>query len=243
MCRNGLTLVLAALVCGGVRAADDPPGFKGTVLLAVDAGTLQVRPDGEKKAVTVKLIGLSAPVKATRDTDGQEPWAARGQQALAVLVARKEVRVEYDVLKSEAGRTSVWGHVWVKDKDGKEQLVNEAVLAGGHAVLETRAPNVKYVERLTAAQKAAREAKKNIWDEREPLTETPAEYAKKAADKKPDVATLEKWVEGCVIGNKKSKKYHVTGGQYYNSSKDSPNAVFFKTEEDAKKAGYEKSAR
>jgi hypothetical protein len=128
-------------------------------------------------------------------------------------------------------------------KDGQDQLVNELILAGGHAVLDTRVPNVKYVERLTAAQKAAREGKKNIWDEKEPLTESPAEYAKKAAEKKPDVGALEKWEAGCVIGNKKTKKYHVVGGQYYESSKTSDNAVFFKTEDDAKKAGYEKSAR
>lgn len=243
MTRNALALVLALLVSAPTEAADEPQGLKGTVLLAVDAGTLQVRPEGEKKPVTVKLIGLSAPVKATRETDGQEPWATRGQQALALLAARKEVRVEFDVLKSEMGQASVWGYVWVKDKDGKEQLVNELILAGGHAVLDTRVPNVKYVERLTAAQKAAREGKKNIWDEKEPLTETPTEYAKKAAEKKPDVATLEKWEAGCVIGNKKTKKYHVVGGQYYDSSKTSDNAVFFKTEDDAKKAGYEKSAR
>src|SRR5204863_10069690 len=119
-------------------------------------------------------------VKATRDKDGQEPWATRGQQAPAALVARKDVRVEFDVLKSEAGQSGVWAYVWVKGKAGGERLVNESVLAGGHALLDTRVPNVRYVERLAAAQKAAREAGTNVWDQAEPLTESPAEYAKKA---------------------------------------------------------------
>jgi hypothetical protein len=49
--------------------------------------------------------------------------------------------------------------------------------------------------------------------------------------------------EGCVIGNSKSKKYHVPGGGSYNTMKTSKNAVFFATAEDAKKAGYTQAAR
>jgi len=219
--------------------------FKGTVLQAADAGTLLIRPVGQTRPVTVRLIGLIPPVKASRDKDGQEPWATRGQQALAVLLIRKDVRVEFDVLRAEVGQQGVWGYVWLPKQDG-DVLVNEVVLAQGNAVLETRVPNVKYVDRLTAAQKAAREAGKNIWDAVEPLTESPAEYAKNAAagaTGTPLAGTLEKWEEGCIVGNKKSKKYHVPTGQYYKTAKTSENAVFFKTEADAKTAGYEASAR
>lgn len=216
--------------------------IRGTVIQATDAGTLLIRPTGESRLVTVRLIGLTPPVKATRDKDGQEPWATRGQQALAVQLVRKEVRVEFDVVRAELGLPGVWGYVWLPAEDG-EVLVNETVLAGGHAILETRVPNVKYVERLTAAQKTAREAGKNIWNATEPLPESPAEYAKKLAEGKAAVATLAAWEEGCVIGNSTSKKYHVPGGQYYNGAKTSTHAVFFKTEADAKSAGYEKSSR
>ena len=44
--------------------------------------------------------------------------------------------------------------------------------------------------------------------------------------------------EGCIIGNRKSKKYHLPGDRYYDKEKDSKNAAFFATAEDAKKAGY-----
>jgi hypothetical protein len=37
-----------------------------------------------------------------------------------------------------------------------------------------------------------------------------------------------------VIGNLRTKKYHVPGGRYYESSKASKKAVFFRTAEDAK---------
>jgi len=223
-------------------AVRNPRGFQGTVIQTTDAGTLLIRPAGEQKLVTVRLIGLNAPVKATRDKDGQEPWATRGQQALAVLLIRKDVRVEFDVLRFELGQASVWAYVWLKGMD-TELLVNEFVLAEGHAVLDTRVPNIKFVERLTAAQRIAREAGKNIWNTLEPLPESPSEYAKKAAEVKPVAATLAKWEEGCMIGNKSTKKYHVPSGQYYSAAKASVNAVFFKTEEDARNAGFEKSAR
>jgi micrococcal nuclease len=128
---------------------------------------------------------------------------------------------------------------------GKGALANERVLAEGHAVLDSRPPNVQYADRLRDAQKAAREGKKNVWNPKEPLPESPAEFVKKAAEaeKHPDVPTLAEWREGCVIGNKKSKKFHVSGGRYYESSKESKNAVFFATKDDAIKAGYTESAR
>ena len=237
-------VVIVLLAAGFARPAGDaPPGFDATVLHAVDAGTLLVRPAGASKPITVKLIGLTAPVKATRDADGQEPWATRGQQALAVLAGRKAVRVELDALRLDPATGALWGYVWVPHVGGPDVLANEAILAGGHAVLDTRPPNVAHVERLRAVQTAARAAGKNIWDAKEPLTESPAEYARKMAALKADVATLTKWEAGCVIGNAKSKKYHMPGGQYYAQSTTSKQAVFFKTEADARQAGYEKAAR
>ncbi|PFK46432.1 calcium-binding protein [Bacillus cereus] len=47
--------------------------------------------------------------------------------------------------------------------------------------------------------------------------------------------------QGQVKGNANSKKYHVPGGQYYDSTKD--NIVWFCSEADAKAAGYVKSKR
>jgi micrococcal nuclease len=49
--------------------------------------------------------------------------------------------------------------------------------------------------------------------------------------------------KGCVVANRATKKYHLPGGRYYESGKKSKNAVFFRTEEDAKKAGYTAAKR
>ena len=55
--------------------------------------------------------------------------------------------------------------------------------------------------------------------------------------------TLPAFNEGCVIGNKSTKKYHVPGGRYYESSRTSKNAVCFKNSKDAEAAGYTASKR
>jgi endonuclease G len=49
---------------------------------------------------------------------------------------------------------------------------------------------------------------------------------------------LPSWEKGCVIGNHETRKYHVPGGRHYETAKKSKNAVYFKDEADAKKAGY-----
>jgi endonuclease G len=49
---------------------------------------------------------------------------------------------------------------------------------------------------------------------------------------------LPAWEKGCVIGNHETRKYHLPGGRHYETAKKSKNAVFFKNEADAKKAGY-----
>ena len=72
---------------------------------------------------------------------------------LSLLLTRNEVRVEFDVLVPvSSDNTQRWGYVWLD-----RQLVNEEMLRSGNAVLVTRVPNVKHVERLRLAQKEARE--------------------------------------------------------------------------------------
>src|SRR5262249_40619582 len=108
---------------------------------------------------------------------------------------------------------------------------------------------VKDVEQLTGysffgslPKDVAEELRSRKPQTRERATRPPP---KEAVTKKPAARGLElpAFVEGRVIGNKDSKKYHLAGGRYYESSKTSKNAVFFRNEEDAKKAGYTKSAR
>src|SRR5262245_15909189 len=242
----GVLVCVALLPAAAVRA-DDKPGatFTGVVTRAIDGNTVRIQTPDSRRGVVIRLIGLEAPRKATRELDGQEPWGTRAQQFLSELVTRQDVKVELDVVVPVQGEVAVrWGYLWLGDR-----LVNEELLRQGHAVLVTQAPNVKYVERLQKAQVQAREAKRGVWDPADPLPEPPSKFvARKQADteeqkgKEADLS-IPAWVPGCVIGNTKTKKFHIPGGQYYESSKTSANAIFFKNAEDALKAGYTQSAR
>jgi hypothetical protein len=55
--------------------------------------------------------------------------------------------------------------------------------------------------------------------------------------------TLPAFELGCIIGNRRSKKYHLPGGASYERARESKNAVFFRTAQDAEKAGYTPAAR
>jgi endonuclease G len=68
---------------------------------------------------------------------------------------------------------------------------------------------------------------------------------KEKANKKGKRSELElpEWVEGCVIGNRVSKKFHAPGGRGYAAARKSKNAVFFRNAQDAEKAGYTAAKR
>jgi micrococcal nuclease len=240
---------LLALVGGFLLAltvsADEPEALTAMVTHVIDGNTVEIKFRGQERPQAVRLIGLIAPKKSTRDLDGQEPWGTRSQQWLALQIARKEVKVELDLLRSVKGQAGVvWGYVWLGDK-----LLNEESLKEGHSVLATEVPNVKHAEKFQAAQKVAREGGKGVRNMDRPLDEEPAKFiakkqeAKAEATAKEDKLKLDKFKEGCVVGNTKTKKYHVPGGQYYASTQGSKNAIFFANEDDAKKAGYQKSSR
>ncbi len=132
------------------------------VARVIDGDTFRCR-DGTR----VRLIGIDSPER------GQGPAARAAAQALARWLPRgRMVRLELDVVATDRyGRTLAW--VWVADT-----LVNEAMVRAGWAMLYTVPPNVKYVDRLTRAQRAARAARVGLWRQGEP-TCSPARFRRK----------------------------------------------------------------
>lgn len=246
---NRVLLILAAacllLSAAGAGAQEIPKsGFTGVVLHPEDGDTLMIREEGKRRAVRIRLIGVDAPVKATRKEEGQEPWGTEAQQWMTLQITQKTVRVEYDVVTNETGQKTYWGYVWFGDR-----LMNEELLRTGNAFLDTRPPNVRYVERLQAAQKEAREKGLGIWDPKRPLEQMPAAFATAQsgakADEKEKMAelTVPGWKEGCVIGNEGTRIYHLPGSGGYERAKGSKHAVFFADEAAAQKAGYVPASR
>jgi len=116
----------------------------------------------------IRLIGIDAPEL------GQRPWGKKAKKYLEELVAASgwELGIEYDVEKRDQ-YNRVLAYLWTRDG----RLISEEMLRSGLAVLYTFPPNVKYVDRMRAAQVIARENKTGIWG-KSGLRQMPSDYRK-----------------------------------------------------------------
>ncbi len=124
------------------------------VTRVVDGDTIEVRYRG--RTITVRLIGIDTPETVA---PGQ-PVECYGPAASAFTERELEgrrVRLEFDVERIDRyGRTLAY--VW----RGSE-LFNETLVRRGYAFVTTYPPNVRYVERFLAAQRAARSHERGVW--------------------------------------------------------------------------------
>jgi micrococcal nuclease len=158
-----LALALAASACadGGLVDRPEPPDGNGRmpgspayVTRVVDGDTIIVGLSGQ--SVRIRLIGIDTPETVAPD----RPVQCYGPEASRFTTSRlqgREVRLEFDVERLDRyGRTLAY--VWA---DG--ELFNEVLVREGFATVTTYPPNVRYVDRFVAAQRAAREAGRGFW--------------------------------------------------------------------------------
>jgi micrococcal nuclease len=121
------------------------------VTRVVDGDTIRVRLNG--RTLRVRYIGMDTPERG--DFCFDEATALN-----AAYVAGKTVYLEKDV--SEVDRYGrLMRHIWTADG----LLVNELLVREGYAYVYTWPPDVKYEDRLIAAQRAAREDGAGcLWD-------------------------------------------------------------------------------
>lgn len=204
----GMVLGLVGLVLGGCQStfvAQDlalpQEGYRMSVQSVVNGNTLEAigvesvggggLPDWKGKRVRVRLIGIEAPDL------GQSPWGEEARQFLgeqvglgaedslgSVASAGQESRNDRLVLISldtqvQDAYDRVLGYVWTEDG-----LVNEAIVAAGHALARSYFPNVKYEAVLGNAQVAARLLSQGIWNPDQPLRETPAAFRQRKKSRK-----------------------------------------------------------
>lgn len=156
----GITLsavVLAAAL--STSCAPTAPGAtsgrsSATVTRVVDGDTVIARVGGEE--LRVRLIGIDTPETVA---PGQ-PVECFGPAASAFTHRRlegRDVKLEFDVERLDRyGRTLAY--VWLGG-----ELFNETLVREGYAVVTTFPPDVRYVDRFVAAQRAAREQHLGLW--------------------------------------------------------------------------------
>lgn len=145
-------LALTLLTLAGCHGAMQGQGERSaaipcTVASVTDGDTIRCT-DGTR----VRLLGIDSPERA----QGDEYHSARAA-LLRYLPPGETVRLEHDVRPLDQYRRTL-AYVWAGDT-----LVNEAMVREGWAVLYTVPPNVRYVDRLRAAEREARDARRGLW--------------------------------------------------------------------------------
>ena len=124
------------------------------VIKVIDGDTIEVLLQGQQYRVRYTLVNTP---ETHHPTKGVEPFGPEAAEANRRLVAGKTVRLEKDVSETDQyGRLLRYVYV-----DGL--LVNEELLRLGMAQVATFPPDVKYVDRFLATQKAAQEAGVGMW--------------------------------------------------------------------------------
>ncbi len=124
------------------------------VTRVVDGDTIHVDLDGVD--TTIRLIGIDTPEREGPYTH-EECFGRQASAYTERALAGRAVQLEFDAERTDRYDRTL-AYVWL---DGA--LFDEQIVADGYAVVATFPPNVKYVDRFLAAQRAAREGGRGLW--------------------------------------------------------------------------------
>jgi micrococcal nuclease len=136
-----------------------------------------------------------------------QPFGYKSRIFNKQLVSRRKIRLEFD--KGRHDRYGRWlAYIFLSDGS----FLNARLLQAGYAYYLFRKPNLKYDTILLKAQREAMRSKKGLWH---------------------------RWQEkkGIYIGNRKSRRFHLTACPFAQNIKRK-NRVEFETKWDAFNAGY-----
>lgn len=119
----------------------------------VDADTVIIE-SGQK----VRLILINAPESVHADARKNTEAGKLASDFVKTLLTGKEVYLERDVSETDQyGR--LLRYLWLPDGT----MVNEYIVQEGYAQLATFPPDLKYLDRIKAAEKLARTEKRGLW--------------------------------------------------------------------------------
>jgi micrococcal nuclease len=147
-------------------APDRPTGptQDATLVRVVDGDTIRVMVGGVEERV--RYIGIDTPELNTSSSATPGPYAEAATDANARLLAGGRLVLETDVSERDQ-YDRLLRNAWL-ERDGAWMLVNLALVAEGYAEVSTYPPDVKYVDVLLAAQRAAREDGRGLWTKSPP---------------------------------------------------------------------------
>ncbi|MFE8701050.1 thermonuclease family protein [Cytobacillus sp. FJAT-54145] len=216
--------------------AEEPSSKRVNVKLSkpIDGDTIEVVIG--KKTEKVRYLLVDAP-ETSHPKLGVQPFGKEAKDFNASVVQKaKKLELEFDVSERDKyGR--LLAYVYADGKSVQEELLKRGLVR----VAYVYAPNTKYVDKYRSLQKEAMKKGVGIYSIENYVQEDgfhPEVIKKKTSTPKTSPSS------SCVVkGNIASsgeKIYHIKGGASYNSVK--PEACF-KTEQEAKNAGYRKAKR
>ncbi|MFQ5801607.1 MAG: thermonuclease family protein [Candidatus Methylomirabilales bacterium] len=194
----------------------DPKGAWVLVTDVVDGDTVHAGRGWRR--TTVRLIGVDTPETVHPDKS-VEFYGPEASEFTERSLAGKWVHLEFEPVD----QIDVYGRLlaYVFLDDGT--LFNRELVRQGYARAYTRFP-FQYREEFRLTQAEARDAGRGLW-----------------VRKKRDVTSAHPR-EGKIIGNARSKIYHVPGQAHYGRVSEK-NRAYFDTEDEAIRAGYRRAKR
>jgi micrococcal nuclease len=152
-----LVAVVVVLVARGREGPSHTTFGRAQVLRVVDGDTIRVRLGGHTERV--RYIGIDTPESVKPGTPVQ-CFAKRASAANAALVAGRSVRLVGDVEQRDRyGRLLAYVY---REPDGA--FVNAQLVRDGYARTLTIAPNVAHARELADLARAARRARRGLWN-------------------------------------------------------------------------------
>lgn len=223
---------------------DDTSIFETAKVISItDGDTIVVDING--KTEKLRFIGIDTP-ETHHPNKPVQHFGKEASDYTTKQLTNKTIYLQKDVSERDKyGR--LLRYIWLvkpsKNEPSKEEVIancfNAELVKNGYAHAYTYPPDVKYNEIFKELEAKAREKHIGLWNNENPDSENSKEIV---VNEKINQRYIADTKEGVIKGNRNSRIYHMPGQRSYNKI-SKKNVVYFKTEEEAKAAGYRPAKR
>ncbi|WP_392435316.1 thermonuclease family protein [Finegoldia magna] len=223
---------------------DDTSIFETAKVISItDGDTIVVDING--KTEKLRFIGIDTP-ETHHPNKPVQHFGKEASDYTTKQLTNKTIYLQKDVSERDKYRRLL-RYVWLikpsTNEPSKEEVIancfNAELVKNGYAHAYTYPPDVKYNEIFKELEAKAREKHIGLWNNENPDSENSKEIV---VNEKINQRYIADTKEGVIKGNRNSRIYHMPGQRSYNKI-SKKNVVYFKTEEEAKAAGYRPAKR